>query len=203
MTRPADHCGKLFVRNSDDRGVRYYRRTTRRYFANREIFRPLGRYQNATAMNLLQTILLSAALVTPVATAGPAILLIAGPKSHGPGEHEHQTGCELLARHLQSSGLALSAEVSLGWPQDAAKIAAADTIVIFGDGTGINPAVGHVPALRQHYEAGKGLVVLHWALEPADPVMAALFDDALGGRFETNWSVNPIWQMTNPIIAKG
>ncbi|MCX6878682.1 MAG: ankyrin repeat domain-containing protein [Verrucomicrobia bacterium] len=141
-------------------------------------------------------------LLAPLAAAEKNILFIAGPKSHDAGQHEHPASCELLAKHLASSGLDLKVEVSNGWPQDAAKVLAADTIVIYGDGMGQQPANGHLPELRQHFAAGKGLVVLHWALEPGDPALAKLLDEALGGRFEMEWSVNPIWKMTSPIIAK-
>jgi hypothetical protein len=56
-------------------------------------------------------------------------------------------------------------------------------------------------ALRERLAAGKGLVVLHYALEPADAEMAAFLDEAIGGHFQVNWSVNPIWKMKDPLIA--
>jgi len=140
--------------------------------------------------------------LAPLPAAQKSILFIAGPKSHAPGEHEHLAGCELLAKHLAGSGLDLKAEVSNGWPADAAKVDAADTIVIYGDGMDQHPANGHLAALRKHHEAGKGLAVIHWALEPGDPELTKLLDDALGGHFVVDWSVNPVWKMTQPIIAR-
>ena len=139
-------------------------------------------------------------LVVPASAA--QILLIAGPKSHGPGAHEHPAGCELLAKHLQASGLSVTVELSQGWPQNPSKIAAADTVVIYSDGLAGHVAAGHVAELRKHYEAGRGLVVLHFALEPENGELATLLDDAIGGRFEADWSVNPIWKMTAPILGK-
>lgn len=152
-------------------------------------------------MDLLKTILLTSGLLAPGAIADTNILLIAGPKSHGPGLHEHPASCELLAKHLQTSGLPLQVEVSQGWPQDAAKVAAADTLVIYGDGLDAHPAAGHLAELRKRADAGKGLAVLHWALEPQNAEMAKLLDDVIGGHFEIDWSVNPIWNLTRPIIA--
>ena len=152
-------------------------------------------------MHFPNPLVLTTLLLAPTAIADTSILLIAGPKSHGAGFHEHPAGCELLAKHLQSSGLPVTVEVSQGWPQDAAKVAAADTLVIYGDGLDAHPAAGHVAELRKRCEAGKGLAILHWALEPKDADMAKLLDDALGGRFEVNWSVNPVWKMTRPAIA--
>jgi hypothetical protein len=154
-----------------------------------------------TMHTLTRCLLLSLLLASPT-LAEKSILLIAGPKSHGQGEHEHPAGCELLAQHLQGSNLGIKAEISLGWPQDTAKIAAADTLVIFSDGLADHVALGQLPALRQRLDAGKGLAVLHFALEPGDPELTKLLDDAIGGHFDPAWSVNPIWKMTAPIIAK-
>jgi autotransporter-associated beta strand protein len=74
----------------------------------------------------------------------------------------------LLAKHLQSSGLAIHADVSHGWPNDPSKVATADTIVIYGDGLEAHVANGHLPDLRRHFETGKGLAIIHFALEPGD-----------------------------------
>jgi hypothetical protein len=129
------------------------------------------------------------------------VLFIAGPKSHGVGQHEHPAGCRLLADHLNASGLGIRAEVSEGWPGDTTQIAAAATLVIYGDGIDAHPAKGRLAELRARHKAGKGLAVLHFALEPADPEMAALFDEAIGGHFSPEWSVNPIWKMKDPLFA--
>ena len=53
-------------------------------------------------------------------------------QEYGAGQHEHPAGCELLARHLDSSGLGIKAEVSLGWPQDAAKVVRATQALVRG-----------------------------------------------------------------------
>jgi type 1 glutamine amidotransferase len=148
----------------------------------------------------MKNILLACWLAATPAGAAQ-ILFIAGPKSHAPGAHEHPAGCELLAGHLRSAGLSIAAEVSLGWPEDPAKVAAADTLVIYSDGLAGHVGAGHVAELRKRHESGKGLVVLHFALEPDGAEMAALLDDALGGRFDKDWSVNPIWKMTAPTLG--
>ena len=155
-----------------------------------------------TTMRLPKILLLSAMLMVPSVSSGTSILLIAGPKSHSPGQHEHPATCELLANHLRGSGLPLEVIISQGWPQDAATVAAADTIVIYGDGLNAHPAAGHLPELRQHYAAGKGLAILHFALEAQDAAMTKLLEETVGGHFETNWSDNPIWKMTRPILAQ-
>ena len=153
-------------------------------------------------MNHLPTCLLSCIGFATAALAETPVLFIAGPKSHGVGQHEHPAGCQLLADHLNASGLGIRAEVSEGWPSDAAKIAAAETLVIYGDGIDAHPAKGRLAELRARHKAGKGLAVLHFALEPADAEMAAFFDEAIGGHFSPDWSVNPIWKMKDPLFAK-
>jgi type 1 glutamine amidotransferase len=155
----------------------------------------------AFPLGMTRTCLLLTLLLSPIATAGKSVLLIAGAKSHAPGQHEHPAGCELLAKHLASSGLGIQAEVSLGWPQDAAKAANADTIVLYSDGQDAHVAKGRIAELRQRMTAGKGLVVLHYALEPTDAEMAGFLDESVGGHFQVNWSVNPIWKMKDPLIA--
>ncbi len=74
--------------------------------------------------------------------------------------------------------------------------------MIYGDGNQAHPAKDHLDALQHHHAAGKGLAVLHWALEPSDPKMAAFLTEALGGRFETDWSVNPIWKLQDPLFGR-
>lgn len=140
-------------------------------------------------------------LLVNLAYGEKSVLLIAGPKSHEPGQHEYPAGCELLAKYLESSGLGIKAEVSLGWPQDDTKISAADSIVLYSDGQDGHVAKGHLEDLVKRHAAGKGLVVLHDALEPTDPAMAQFLDETLGGHFQVDWSVKPIWQMQEPFIA--
>jgi Trehalose utilisation/Ankyrin repeats (3 copies)/Ankyrin repeat len=153
-------------------------------------------------MNRLHICLLTCIGFASAALAETPVLFIAGPKSHDVGQHEHPEGCRLLAAHLNSGGLGIRAEVSEGWPDDAAKISAAATLVIYGDGIDDHPAKGRLEELRARHKAGKGLAVLHFALEPADAGMAAFFDEAIGGHFSPEWSVNPVWKMKDPLFAK-
>ncbi len=146
------------------------------------------------------------------------VLLIAGKPSHGPGEHEHNAGIQLLASGLKQSAADLvNVEVTLNgqWPTNE-QVAKADTIVIYSDGGGGHPALPHLDQLAQKMAAGCGFVCLHYAVEPAyeaagwlsvdgKPVSpppagrsskgkgALEFKDWLGGYFESHWSVNPHW----------
>ena len=69
--------------------------------------------------SLLGLLLLSAAFVS--AADKKNVLLIAGRPSHGPGEHEHNAGIQLLASGLKQSAADLvNVDVSLNgeWPSD-------------------------------------------------------------------------------------
>jgi type 1 glutamine amidotransferase len=133
--------------------------------------------------------------------APPTILLVSGKASHGPGEHRFPDGCVLLATALNASGLPLRAEVSLGWPTEAA-LSAATALVLYSDGLDGHVAKGQVPALRRHTSAGKGLAVLHFAVEPSPGDLADYLLETIGGRFETEWSVNPLWKVEQPKLAE-
>lgn len=139
-------------------------------------------------------------VILPGGSRAADILFIAGPKSHGPGEHDFVAGCAVLAAGLNGSGLPVRATVVPGWPADA-DVARADTLVLYGDGLGDHVARDQVAALRRHVAAGKGLVVLHFALEPDPGELADLLLAAVGGRFEADRSVNPVWTMSNPLLV--
>src|SRR5262249_61608764 len=69
------------------------------------------------------------------------ILLIAGRPSHGPGEHEFNAGCKLLAKCLaQVPGLE-PVVVTGGWPRDESVFEGARPLVFFMDGGGGRPMV--------------------------------------------------------------
>src|SRR5262245_14441094 len=113
---------------------------------------------------LLATLACVATSVTASTQPLAKILLIAGEPSHGPGEHRFPDGCALLAKALNESGLAVWAETKLGWPGDDA-LAAAKSVVLYSDGLDRHVAAGKAGALRSYFSTGKGLAVLHFALE--------------------------------------
>ncbi len=152
------------------------------------------------------------------------VLLIAGRPSHGPGQHEHNAGVQLLAKCLKENASdRVDVQFTLGgaWPEDAV-LNKADTIVIYSDGGGAHPAISHLPQLEAQMKRGCGFVCLHYAVEPAfakvgwpEPEMgpdgkplkqvpppgrssngagAQEFQQWLGGYFEQFWSVNPHWE---------
>lgn len=135
-----------------------------------------------------------AACGLPAEAVPRRVLFLAGPKTHGSGEHEHLAGSLLLADALESSGAA-RAQVIAGWPalpEDA--FAGVSAIVIYCDGEGAHLAAGHWQALDSMSRAGVGLAFLHYALVVAKGEEGGLLQDWVGGYYETWWSVNPVWE---------
>src|SRR5437867_7606115 len=63
------------------------------------------------------------------------IVFIAGPPSHGPGEHEHRAGCLLLKSCLDKMPDIVSTVYSNGWPPNADEaFAEAAAVVVYSDG---------------------------------------------------------------------
>ena len=123
-------------------------------------------------------------------------LLLAGNPSHGFGAHDHLSGCSLLARLLNESGLVDAKVHSLkndGWPTPEV-IAAANTIVIYSDGGGGHPFNAHLEELAKQTAKGTGIVCIHYGVETTIGKPGEAFLDWTGGYFEPNYSVNPHWQ---------
>lgn len=151
--------------------------------------------------------LLLLALVLPAFVSVPSlcaaeggkklIVMIAGKQSHGPGEHEHNAGVQLLAKGLQSGAAAMvdvKVHLSAEWP-GAEELGKADTILIYSDGGGGHPALqgDRLTQLGAQMKRGCGMVCLHYAVEFPKEKGGPEFREWLGGYFEPNWSVNPHW----------
>ena len=122
------------------------------------------------------------------------IVFIAGGPSHAYGAHEHNAGCLLLAKWLNENTPGVRAVVHRdGWPKDPAALEGAATIVIYSDGGGRHPAMGHLDALDRLMKKGIGLACLHYAVEIPKGIPGDHLKDWIGGYFETHWSVNPFW----------
>ena len=130
-------------------------------------------------------------------TAAPRkIVFIAGNRSHASGEHEFNAGCHLLARALnEQSGLNVKATVlRADWhksPDDKATVAAADTVVIYADGTSGHG--GQWEFLDSMAKKGVGMVFMHYAVHPNPQIGAKYYRPWIGAAMEDNYSVNPHW----------
>lgn len=151
----------------------------------------------------MRTLLLTVSALAGLALAASAadkktVVMIAGKPSHGPGQHEHNAGIQLLAKCLaQGAADRVETRVHLNgeWPP-ADALLKADSIVIYADGGGGHPAIQgeRLKELGAAMERGAGLVCLHYAVEVPKDKGGQEFLHWLGGYFETNWSVNPHWQ---------
>lgn len=124
------------------------------------------------------------------------IVFIAGPDSHGKGEHEHNGGCTLLAKALNDSLPGVNAViVRNGWPEDESVLDNAAAIVFYLDGGGTDHLeLVHAEKMKKLVQGGTGIVNLHFSLEVAAGEGGNRFLEWIGGYFETNWSVNPVWE---------
>lgn len=124
------------------------------------------------------------------------IVFLAGPDSHGPWAHEHQAGSELLATALRqrNAGIA-TVNVYGGWPGDESLFSDADAVVIYCDGDDGHLINAHLQRFNQMVGEGVGVVALHYGVEvPKGSASADAMLAAIGGYFETWWSVNPHWE---------
>jgi glucose/arabinose dehydrogenase/type 1 glutamine amidotransferase len=121
------------------------------------------------------------------------IILIAGKKSHGPGEHEYQKGCELLKKCLETAPNVKNIKVELvldGWPSDESILDDADTILIYADGSDQDEKrdpllVGdRLSKLGKLMDKGCGLVSLHYTIFKPTDRGGKQFQDWLGGYFD-------------------
>lgn len=127
--------------------------------------------------------------------ADKRIVMIAGKPSHGPGEHEHRAGLLLFQKCLAGFP-GITVEVySNGWPADDSVLKGAAAVVIYSDGGAGHPALqsDHLQQLGALMKQGVGFACIHYAVEPTIEKGQPEFLDWLGGCFEINRSVNPVW----------
>src|ERR1035437_10763521 len=120
-------------------------------------------------MRLVLFALLAVATALTAAAGDAKIVFLAGPPSHGPGEHEHRAGCLLLKSCLDAVPGVSSEVYSNGWPQNpGAAFAGAATFVIYSDGGGGHPFLqaDRLKTIGELMKQGVGLVCLHYAVEP-------------------------------------
>ena len=161
-------------------------------------------------MRKLTLLLLSLALAAGQFSAAAAdkklVLMIAGKPSHGPAQHEHNAGVQLLTKCLRESAgdlVDVKFHLNAEWPTPE-EMAKADTILIYADGGGGHPAIqgDHLEQLAKEMKRGCGFVCLHYAVEIPKDKGGPEFLQWLGGYFETNWSVNPTWQADFTTLPK-
>ena len=139
----------------------------------------------------------------------PKIAFIAGGDSHGKGEHEYNGGTTFLARKLQEGMPDLDTVVChYGWPKDNTVLKGVSTIVVYCDGSEGHMLAPHFAELDSMMNKGVGIVMIHFTLEIPKGSGGDKFLDLVGGYYETNWSVNPVWtpefsKLPNHLITNG
>ncbi len=88
------------------------------------------------------------------------ILLVAGAKDHGPGEHDYPAWLRVWSELLRGAD-GVTVETAMEWPSPD-QLAAADTIAFFQKGAW---NVERAQAIDAHLAKGGGLVYIHWAVE--------------------------------------
>ena len=137
--------------------------------------------------------------------ANKRIVLIAGKPSHPPGMHEFRAGTMLMKKALSGvPGLTVDVYTN-GWPSkpgtdgaaadDHAALDGADAVLIYSDGGGGHPAIqrDHVQVLDALAAKGVGLGFAHYAVEVPAGAPGDAMHRWVGGYYETNYSVNPMW----------
>ncbi|MBL7188513.1 MAG: ThuA domain-containing protein, partial [Phycisphaerae bacterium] len=123
------------------------------------------------------------------------IVLIAGPRSHGHGAHEHNAGMLLLGKALNENVPEVYATTYLnGWPKDPTACDNADAIAVFCDGGGGHVAMRHLEEVDALAKKGVGIAMLHYAVEVPKGQPGEYMLNWTGGYFETFWSVNPTFK---------
>jgi len=129
------------------------------------------------------------------ATPRARVVFLAGPDSHLPGAHEHRAGSELLAEALRRRDPQVeTVTVYGGWPSDDSILEGASALVMYCDGGDGHLIMDHLPQFRRLLAASVGVVAIHYCVEvPRGSGAATAMLEAIGGYFETGWSVNPTW----------
>ncbi len=127
--------------------------------------------------------------------ADKRILLLAGKQSHGPGDHEFRAGCLLLQKCLRGvPGIQVEVYTN-GWPASDTVFDGADAVVIYADGGAGNPAIQgeRVRLMDSLAEKGVGIGCMHYAVEVPKGDAGAAMQRWIGGYYEHQYSVNPMW----------
>ncbi len=124
------------------------------------------------------------------------IVLVAGAPSHGPGAHEFNAGVQLLKKCLEGVHGVEPVVYLSGWPSDPKWYEGADAIMFYMDGGANHPAAKpeRIELLRALNHKGVGIACSHYAVEVAAGDPGKAWQDLIGGHYEHQYSVNPMWE---------
>ncbi len=142
------------------------------------------------ALNFCTAGLLGFAVLASAASAKDTkVVMLAGKKSHGPGEHEYEKSLQLFRHCLDTALNVRHVLVDVhtdGWPEDEKTLDDADTIVLFSDGGSLSnrhPLLtgNRMAVLEKQMRRGCGLVAIHWTLNLPSKVGNETFLRWIGG----------------------
>jgi hypothetical protein len=153
---------------------------------------------------LIAVLALCAAASFTAQRADKLIVLIAGRPSHAPGDHEFRAGSMLLQKALAGFPGVRVEVVTMGWAtkevdgkrvDDNSLLEKADAIFIYADGGKGNPAIqgDRIAFLDSLAKKGVGLGFGHYGVEVPAGAPGEAMHRWIGGYYETNYSVNPMW----------
>jgi type 1 glutamine amidotransferase len=129
----------------------------------------------------------------PANFPGKKIVLVAGAKSHGPGDHEFFAGTAILCQLLRQNGV-WPVMARDGWPKNEKIFDGAASFVFYMDGRAGHPVVKNdrLKLLQRYIDAGVGWVNLHYAVDylPQDGETVVRW---MGGFYDPRTSINPHW----------
>ncbi len=138
-----------------------------------------------------------AAGMTPVPETNPKrIVFLTAKPSHGEGFHDWDKdaafvkSCLLHATNIDPPRIDIHDD---GWPKDDSMLDGVDAVVFFADGREHHPLAvpGRIEKIRELARQGKGIVFLHYSIDPPEGAMPD-FLDWMGGSYEVGLSQNPI-----------
>ncbi len=152
-------------------------------------------------------------LATAIQAADKKIVLVAGKISHGPGDHEFRAG-SLLLQHCLNQLPGIHAVVySNGWPtrmeggktvDDNSAFDGASAVLIYADGGGGHPAIqaDHMKVIDGLAAKKVGLGFAHYGVEVPKGDPGEAMHRWVGGYYEHQFSVNPMWEPDDQVFPK-
>ncbi len=130
----------------------------------------------------------------PAGFIGKKIVLVAGSKSHGPGDHEFFAGTAILMNLLKQTPGVWPVMVRDGWPKNDKVFDGAAAVLFYMDGRGGHPVVKNdrLAFLQKSIDKGCGWVNLHYAVD-YEPKDGATVVNWMGGFYDPRTSTNPHW----------
>ena len=129
----------------------------------------------------------------PAGFTGKKVVLVAGSKSHGPGDHEFFAGTAILCNLLKQNGV-WPVMARDGWPKNERVFDGAAALLFYMDGRDGHPVVqkDRLKLLRRYMDRGAGWLNLHYAVDyrPRDGETVVGW---MGGFYDPRTSINPHW----------